>query len=202
MYSADRAIRNTFPPSQQYPGQVDVSVRQLLATLPYFRGGSYSERLVITSGGKAQSGSLKQHYFKRTGSSTSPERYTFANNGFGHTVIVTRGSLNEAADYHILIRDLATGAELMNVYAVFSPSFQGVAAPDNRHQWFLVPRTVHPVPSRPAPAPVAAPAPARPVAVPQPPAPPAVSLPPSTAPAVPIASPAQPMIKVAPQVVY
>ena len=139
MYESSRIIQTEFPPSTSNPNFADVSKRQLFATLPYFKGESYSERLAVVNAGRDIVGSLKSHYYTRTGSAENPDRFTFNNNGYGHRVDIVRGFEGDLADYRITITDPTANTQILSVNAIYGAIPTHPQLVSTKRQWFIRP---------------------------------------------------------------
>jgi len=133
-YSASRVIDTQFPPLAENPHFVDVSKRQLFATLPYFKGDTYPERLSVASFGKASIGSMKKHYYPRLGTAGKPDTFTFNNNGYGHKVVIVRNFEGDLADYFITVSDPATNTQILKVHAIYGAI---LGEDTTKRQWFI-----------------------------------------------------------------
>jgi len=124
-YSPNRVIQKQFPvkPDNQYLR--DASMKQLFATLPYFKGNTSSERALLVAKGTELSGSMKSHYY--LGSDKITHRFIFKDNGYGHQVEISTFHESDATYYDVVITDPKSGKQILKNqinYGTFNPATQ------------------------------------------------------------------------------
>jgi len=102
----------------------DTSLEKLFATLPYFQGSTYEERLKVVRKGTAVTGSLKGGLY--SGSFDKPYRFIFKDNGFGEEVEITTLHEGDLCDFDIDIRDLDS-KKLKSIYATYGTFYEGIS---------------------------------------------------------------------------
>jgi len=130
-------IQKTFQTHPSNPYLKDATMAELFATLPYFKGTTYSERFQIVNTGKALKGSLHENYALGGGSFESPSVYFFADNGFGQEITITPLFEGDVSDYEIVIKESATGKLILSNQIYYTKFLEGSQAEFKTIRWVL-----------------------------------------------------------------
>ena len=116
---------------------LDVSKKEIFATLPYFKGDTYEERLAIVSRGKELKGSLEDNYYHRAGTHDDPDRFLFEENGFGHSVEIIRLYEGDIIDFNVIIRDQASQRIVLDKAITHGNTLEGSMESSKEKRWWL-----------------------------------------------------------------
>ena len=136
-YSPGRVIKKNFPLQRHNKNIRDASMEQLFATLPYFKGQTYTERLSLITQGTTISGSLKSNYY--LGANKKPHHFIFKENGYGHQVEISTLHESDNTHYNITITNPSSNQQILKKqihYGVFNEATQEEF---NTHRWIFWP---------------------------------------------------------------